>query len=360
MTNKPLTVGVVGAAGQVGRVMRQILSERQFSTRLGRDVNYRFFGSARSAGTVLHHEDVAVTVEDLSQADLSGIDIALFSAGGGTSLQWAEKFAEAEAVVIDNSSAWRKDPQVPLVVAGVNDAAVKNRPRGIIANPNCTTMVAMPVLGPLHRVAGLNRLCVASYQAVSGSGRAGVEELSGQFKRLADSDLTALVTDGQAVDFGQCKTYPAPIALNVVPWIGSLVDDGSEETDEEQKLRNETRKILDIAQLAASCTCVRVPVMTGHTLVVNAQFDQEITPNQARQILSEQNPAAVRLVDLPTPLRAAGTDPSLVGRIRQDQAAPGRHGLAMVISGDNLRKGAALNAVQIAELVAEELAASPS
>lgn len=348
---KDLTLAVVGATGQVGRVMRTILAQRNFPA-----TKFRFFSSAKSAGTVLEYEGQKITVEDVAQADLSGIDIAIFSAGGSASKEYAPKFAAAGAVVVDNSSAWRKDPDVPLVVSEVNPHALANRPKGIIANPNCTTMAAMPVLKPLHDAAKLVRLSVASYQAVSGSGLAGVKELIDQVQRTCSQDLTGLVTDGQAVDFGTFTTYKVPIAFDVVPWIGALVDDGSLETDEEQKLRNEARKILEIPDLAASCTCVRVPVFTGHTLAVHAQFENDITVEQAEQILATA--PGVKVVDIPTPLESAGKDDCLVGRIRQDQAAPGKKGLVMVVAGDNLRKGAALNAIQIAELVAADLTAN--
>ena len=345
------TLAVVGATGQVGRVMRTLLEERNV------DVDdVRFFASSRSAGKVLPFRGKDVVVEDVATADLSGIDVAVFSAGGGTSLEYAPKFAAAGAVVVDNSSAWRKDPDVPLVVSEVNPHAIKDRPKGIIANPNCTTMAAMPVLKPLHDRYGLTRLVVSSYQAVSGSGLAGVKELEGQIRSAADQDIAKLAVDGAAVDLPEPSVYVAPIAFDVVALAGKIVDDGSEETDEEQKLRNESRKILEAPDLAVSGTCVRVPVFSGHGLAVNAEFAKPVTPDEARAILADA--PGVELDDVPTPLRAAGTDPCYVGRIRTDQSVPDGRGLAMFIVGDNLRKGAALNAIQLAEIVLAELKSS--
>jgi aspartate-semialdehyde dehydrogenase len=341
-----MRVGIVGATGQVGGVMMRILAERDFPV-----TELRLFSSARSAGQELQWRGTAITVEDAATADWSGLDLALFSAGGATSKALAPVVAAAGAVVIDNSSAWRMDPDVPLVVAEVNGHAIGNRPKGIVANPNCTTMAAMPVLGPLHRQAGLRSLVVSTYQAVSGGGLAGVAELDEQARKVADG-AAELTHDGRAVEFPPHEKFPAPIAFNVVPKAGSIVDDGREETDEEQKLRNETRKILDIPGLPVSGTCVRVPVFTGHSLSINAGFDRAITPDEAREILSYA--PGVELAELPTPLLAAGADPTYVGRIRVDETV--EHGLALFLSNDNLRKGAALNAVQLAELVAAELA----
>ena len=338
-----MRVGIVGATGQVGTVMRRILKERNFPV-----TELRLFASARSAGTVLD----GVTVEDATSADYSGLDIVLFSAGGATSKALAEKVASQGAVVIDNSSAWRKDPEVPLVVSEVNPHAIANRPKGIIANPNCTTMAAMPVLKPLHAEAGLEALVVATYQAVSGSGLAGVDELFEQVKKVGD-DAPKLTHDGSAADFPEPNKYVAPIAYNVLPMAGSIVDDGLNETDEEQKLRNESRKILEIPDLKVAGTCVRVPVFSGHSLQVNARFTRPLSVERATELLSDAE--GVVLTDIPTPLQAAGKDPSYVGRIRRDETVA--HGLAFFVSNDNLRKGAALNAVQIAELVAAELTA---
>ncbi|MEO6629103.1 MAG: aspartate-semialdehyde dehydrogenase [Aquihabitans sp.] len=340
-----MRVGIVGATGQVGGVMLGILSERNFPV-----TELRLFASARSAGRALPWAGSEITIEDAVTADYSGLDIVLFSAGGSTSKELAPKVAAAGPVVIDNSSAWRMDPDVPLVVSEVNGHAVANRPKGIIANPNCTTMAAMPVLGPLHRQFGLKALVVSTYQAVSGGGLAGVAELDEQAKKVVDR-AAHLTHSGSAVEFPEPQKFVAPIAFNVIPMAGSIVDDGLEETDEEQKLRHETRKILDIPDLPVSGTCVRVPVFTGHSLSINASFHKAVTPDEARQILDYA--PGVELSDVPTPLAAAGADPTFVGRIRPDETV--EHGLALFLSNDNLRKGAALNAVQIAELVAAEL-----
>ncbi len=338
------TVAVVGATGQVGGVMRRLLDERDFP--LDR---IRYFASARSAGTALPWKGTDVVVEDVANADLTGIDIALFSAGGSTSKEHAPRFAEAGAIVIDNSSAWRMDPDVPLIVSEVNPGALADMRKGIIANPNCTTMAAMPVLMPLHEEAGLRRLVVSTFQAVSGSGLAGVEELDSQIRAVIDEDVTVLTHDGSAIGFPEPKKYVRTIAFDVVPVAGSIVDDGLGETDEEKKLRNESRKILGIPDLLVSGTCVRVPVFTGHSLAINAEFARPLSAERATEILSTAD--GVVVTDVPTPLQAAGADPSFVGRIRPDQSAPEGHGLAMFVSNDNLRKGAALNAVQIAELL---------
>ncbi len=339
-----LSVGVVGATGQVGTVMRRLLAERDFPV-----ARVRFLASSRSAGTRLPWRDGEVVVEDAEQADPSGLDIALFSAGGATSRAQAPRYAEAGAVVVDNSSAWRMDPDVPLVVSEVNPEAVAAARKGIIANPNCTTMAAMPVLKPLHDEAGLVRLVASTYQAVSGSGLSGVDELDKQVRQVVDR-ATELVHDGSAVQFPAPQKYVAPIAFNVLPMAGSVVDDGSFETDEEQKLRNESRKILGIPELLVSGTCVRVPVFTGHSLSLNAEFARPMSVERATQLLKIA--PGVELADVPTPLTAAGRDPSYVGRLRQDPGVPDGRGLVLFVSSDNLRKGAALNAVQIAELVA--------
>ncbi|CCQ14665.1 Aspartate-semialdehyde dehydrogenase [Rhodococcus sp. AW25M09] len=338
------TVAVVGATGQVGAVMRTLLEERNFPAD-----TVRFFASARSAGKKLPFRGEEIIVEDASTADLAGIDIALFSAGATLSREQAPRFVEAGATVIDNSSAFRKDSDVPLVVSEVNPEAAKNPPRGIIANPNCTTMAAMPVLKVLHDEAGLQRLIISSYQAVSGSGLAGVEELATQ-ARAVIGDAEKLVHDGSSVEFPAPNKYVAPIAFNVLPMAGALVDDGSGETDEDQKLRNESRKILGLPDLLVSGTCVRVPVFTGHSLSINAEFANPLSVERARELLASA--PGVTLVDVPTPLEAAGKDDSLVGRIRQDPGVPEGRGLALFVSGDNLRKGAALNTIQIAELLA--------
>lgn len=343
-----VSIGVVGATGQVGQVMRKLLEERDFPA-----TSVRFFASARSQGKKLTFRGQEIEVEDAETADPSGLDIALFSAGATMSRVQAPRFAAAGAVVVDNSSAWRKDPEVPLVVSEVNftrDAG--NRPKGIIANPNCTTMAAMPVLKVLHDEAGLVRMIASTYQAVSGSGLAGVEELFSQARAVVE-DSEQLVHDGSALTFPAPNKYVAPIAFNVLPLAGSLVDDGSGETDEDQKLRFESRKILGIPELLVSGTCVRVPVYTGHSLSLNVEFERPLSPERARELLASA--PGVKLVDVPTPLAAAGADDSLVGRIRQDPGAPDGRGLALFVSGDNLRKGAALNTIQIAELLAAEL-----
>ena len=339
-----LNIGVVGATGQVGAVMRTLLAERRFPA-----ASVRFFASARSAGKTLPWGDGEIVVEDASTADPTGLDVALFSAGATMSREQAPRFAAAGVTVIDNSSAWRKDPDVPLVVSEVNPEAVRNLPKGIIANPNCTTMAAMPVLKVLHDEAGLQRLIVSSYQAVSGSGLAGVEELATQARAVV-ADAEKLVHDGSALAYPDPQVYTAPIAFNVLPLAGKLVDDGSGETDEDQKLRNESRKILGLPDLLVSGTCVRVPVFTGHSLSINAEFAAPLSVERATELLSSA--PGVRVTDVPTPLAAAGIDDSLVGRIRQDPGVPDGRGLALFVSGDNLRKGAALNTIQIAELLA--------
>jgi aspartate-semialdehyde dehydrogenase len=334
-----MRIGIVGATGQVGGVMRSVLAERQFPVD-----QLRLFASSRSAGRRLPGGDTEIAVEDAETADYRGLDIALFSAGGSTSRQLAPRVADAGVVVIDNSSAWRMDPDVPLVVPEVNDHALDSIPRGIVANPNCTTMVAMPVLKPLDREAGLVSLSVSTYQAVSGAGLAGTAELDEQVRKVGEH-APALALGGAAVELPPPGKFPEPIAYNVIPLAGNLVDDGRNETDEEQKLRNETRKILELPDLKVSVLCVRVPVYTGHSLAINARFANPISPEQARRVLVKA--PGVELMDVPTPLKAAGVDPTYVGRIRVDETV--EHGLALFLSGDNLRKGAALNAVQIAE-----------
>jgi aspartate-semialdehyde dehydrogenase len=339
-----MKIGIVGATGQVGGVMRQILAQRSFPVD-----QLRLYASARSAGRPLPWQGGEVAVEDAATADFRGLDIVLFSAGKVASKELAPVVAAAGAVVIDNSSAWRMDPDVPLVVSEVNPHALAHRPSGIVANPNCTTMAAMPVLQPLHREAGLVSLVTATYQAVSGSGGAGVDELRMQIEKSADRS-SELTFSGSAIPMTEPVTFTRPIAFNVLPLAGSIVDDGLGETDEEQKLRNESRKILEIPDLRVSATCVRVPVFTGHSLQINARFCGPISPQRAYELLAVA--PGVALDDIPTPLLAAGKDPTYVGRIRRDETV--EHGLALFCSSDNLRKGAALNAVQIAELIAAE------
>ncbi len=344
-------IGVVGATGQVGAVVRRLLEERNFPV-----AEIRFFASARSAGTTLPFRGEEIVVEDASTADPSGLDIAIFSAGATTSKAQAPRFAAAGVTVVDNSSGWRMDPDVPLVVSEVNPHAIAEARKGIIANPNCTTMAAMPVLKVLHEEAGLTRLIVSTYQAVSGAGLKGGEELLAQARSAVAQDALELVHDGGAVDFPAASAFPKTIAFDVIPQAGNFVDDGLFETDEEKKLRNESRKILELPELLVSGLCVRVPVFTGHSLAINAEFSSAISVERAKQLLADA--PGVRLTDVPTPLEAAGQDPSFVGRIRQDEGVPGGRGLALFISNDNLRKGAALNAVQIAELLAATLVAA--
>jgi len=339
-----MDIGIIGATGQVGGVMLRILSERNFPVD-----GLRLFASSRSAGRTLAWGDCQVTVEDAATADYAGLDLVLMAAGKTTSLDLAPKVVAAGAVVVDNSSAWRMDPEVPLVDAEVNAHDVPHRPRGIIANPNCTTMAATRVLAPLHVAAGLEAIVVSTYQAVSGGGLAGVAELDEQIRKVADR-AAELTFDGKAVELPDARVFPRPVAFNVVPLAGSVVADGTEETDEEQKLRNENRRILGIPDLLVSATCVRVPVFTGHSLSINARFARPITPDEARAILA--GAPGVELADIPTPLDATGQDATFVGRIRVDPTV--EHGLALFLSNDNLRKGAAVNAVQLAELVAAE------
>jgi aspartate-semialdehyde dehydrogenase len=338
-----MRIGVVGATGQVGGVMRRLLVERGFPAE-----EIRFFASARSAGSSLEWNGSHIVVEDASTADPAGLDVALFSAGATSSRELAPRFAAAGVTVIDNSSAWRMDPEVPLVVSEVNPEEVRNIPKGIIANPNCTTMAAMPVLKPLHDEAGLIRMIASTYQAVSGGGLAGVEDLDEQARAVAP-EAAELTHDGRAVEFPPARKFADTIAFNVLALAGSMVSDGSLETDEEQKLRNESRKILNIPDLRVSGTCVRVPVFTGHSLSMNVEFAESISVERALEVLATA--PGVELREVPTPLEAAGRDPSYVGRVRRDPSVDGDRGLALFISNDNLRKGAALNAIQIAELL---------
>jgi aspartate-semialdehyde dehydrogenase len=336
-----MNVGVFGATGVAGSTMRAVLAERRFPLD-----SVRFFATSRSAGRRLPWGDGEVEVEDVQRADLSGIDIALLAAGATTSKELSPRLVDAGAKVVDNSSGWRMHPEVPLVVAEVNPHALASMPLGIVANPNCTTMVGMPVLKPLHVEAGLRRLVVSTYQSVSGGGRDGIAELDEQARKVSER-ASELAFSGTAVEFPEHRVFPAPIAFNVIPLAGTLVDDGNLETNEEHKFRDETRKILEIPDLPLSCTCVRVPVFTGHSLSLVAEFERPLSPERATEILSTA--PGVALADIPTPLLAAGADPCYVGRIRRDPGV--EHGLALFVSGDNLRKGAALNAVQIAELL---------
>ncbi|MET0727591.1 MAG: aspartate-semialdehyde dehydrogenase [Acidimicrobiales bacterium] len=336
-----MRIGLFGATGQVGGVMLKLLGERDFPVD-----ELRCFASARSAGRSLPWKGGELTVEDASTASFAGLDIALFSAGATTSRSLAPRVAAAGVTVIDNSSAWRMDPDVPLVVPEVNAHALDSIPKGIVANPNCTTMVAMPVLKPLDRAAGLQSMVVSTYQAVSGAGQAGVSELEEQVQKTAGA-AAALALDGHAIDFPPGDKFPTTIAFNVIPQAGRFVDDGLGETDEDQKLRDESRKILELPDLLVSSLCVRVPVFTGHSMAINATFERSISPAEATRHLRDA--AGVVLADVPTPLDVAGGDVTRVGRLRQDPTVPGGRGLALFLSGDNLRKGAALNAIQIAE-----------
>jgi aspartate-semialdehyde dehydrogenase len=320
-------------------MMLELLAERAFPL-----ASLRLFASARSAGSRIAFADREIVVEDADAADFSGLDVVFFSAGGATSKRLAPRVAEAGALVVDNSSAWRADPYVPLVVAEVNPEALRDLPRGIVANPNCTTMAAMPALKPLHDAAGLKRLVASTYQAVSGGGVAGVEELHEQIVvGAANSDK--LARQGDAVELGTPRKWAVPIAFNVVPLNYVLGED--DYTEEELKLRDETRKILGLPGLPVSGTCVRVPVFTGHALSINAEFERPLEPERALELLA-QAPGVV-VTEVPNPLGATGQDPVFVGRVRKDRTVP--HGLALFVVGDNLRKGAALNAIQIAEVL---------
>jgi aspartate-semialdehyde dehydrogenase len=332
-------IGVLGATGQVGSLARKLLAERNFPAD-----EIRLFASARSAGRKLSVGDAEYTVEDADTADYAGLDFVLTSIGATASKQVLPRVAAAGAIAIDNSSAYRMDPEVPLVVADVNDHALGSIPKNIVANPNCTTMAAMAVMNALNKEAGLTRMVVSTYQAVSGTGPTGVAALEEQVTKLGPTS-GALTFDGEAVDFPDFGPYLGPIAFNVLPIAGNLVDD---ETNEEKKFRDESQKILELPDLSVSCTCVRVPVYTGHSMTINAEFERDLSPERATEILRATT--AVEVVEMPTPLMAAGHDPTYVGRIRRDPGA--RNGIALFLSNDNLRKGAALNAVQIAERLA--------
>jgi aspartate-semialdehyde dehydrogenase len=334
-----MRVAVVGATGQAGTVIRNVLVERRFPVD-----EIRFMASGRSAGVPLDWKESQVLVEEAAAAPYDGIDLVLMAAGKGTARELGPRMAAEGAIVVDNSSAWRMDPEVPLVVPEVNESALQTIPKGIVANPNCTAMVAMPVLWPIHLRAGLKRVVVATYQAVSGGGLAGVRELEEQVQKTADL-ASSLTLSGSAIEYPPHSVFAEPIAHNVVPHAGSLVDDGSGETDEEKKFRDESRKILGIPALPLVCTCVRVPVFCGHSLAITLELDRPLGVDEATSILAAA--PGVALADIPTPLRAAGGDVSLVGRIRTDTTVS--NGLSLFIAGDNLRKGAALNAIQIAE-----------
>ena len=347
MSKKP-TLAVVGATGAVGTVMLELLTERE-------DVwgEIRLIASARSAGKKLMVRGEAVTVQAIAPEVFDGVDVALFDVPDEISAQWAPIAAARGAIAVDNSGAFRMDPEVPLVVPEVNAEAVKLRPKGIISNPNCTTLSMIVVVGALHRKYGVAELIVSSYQAASGAGQAGIDALQDQIKLVAGTQVGSKPGDSREVitDLGP---FPAPLALNVVPWAGSLKNDGY--TSEELKVRNESRKILGIADLKVTATCVRVPVITTHSLTVVARFNNPIDVNAAREIL--RNSEGIVVVDdpenlqFPTPADVVGTDPTWVGRIRASLDDPNT--LTFFVCGDNLRKGAALNTAQIAELVAKE------
>ena len=340
-----MRIGIVGATGQVGSVIRSLLIERNVPVD-----SIRFFASSRSAGSTIEWRGESIVVEDVATADLSGLDVVLAAAGATASKEFSPRFAAAGAVVVDNSSAWRMDPLCPLVVPEVNGDELRSIAKGIVGNPNCTTMVAMPVMKPLHDEAGLVSMTISSYQAVSGAGRDGVEELASQVEgSLRAGDIRELTFNGDALVAGTPNKFPRPIAHNVIPFAGSLVGDGSLETDEEQKFRNESRKILNIPDLLVAATCVRVPIFTGHSMAITASFERPISPERATELLASA--AGVVLADIPTPLQVAGQDPSYVGRMRRAESV--RTGLCLFVVGDNLRKGAALNAVQIAEELAK-------
>lgn len=332
-SGQQLNVGVVGATGLVGTMIREILAERDFPV-----AKLRLFASARSAGKEID----GVVVEDAATADFAGLDVVLFSAGGSTAKELAPRAAAAGAIVIDNSSAFRSDPEVPLVVAEVNPHALANLPKGIVANPNCTTMAAMPVLRPLHDEAGLKRLIVSTYQAVSGGGLEGIEVLASQIEHVGDR-TRELAAGDTAPLLPEAKKWAVPMAHNVVPLNYVYAEDGY--TEEEIKLRDESRKILEIPGLPVSGTCVRVPVFTGHSLSINAEFERPVSVERALELMG-QAPGVV-VTEVPNPLEATGKDPIFVGRVRKDPGV--ENGLALFLSNDNLRKGAALNAVQIAE-----------
>ncbi|MFG2498547.1 aspartate-semialdehyde dehydrogenase [Streptomyces sp. NPDC048441] len=349
MTGKP-TLAVVGATGAVGAVMLQILSQHA-------DIwgEIRLVASSRSAGKKLAVRGEEVEVLALSEDVFDGVDVAMFDVPDEVSAQWAPIAASKGVVVVDNSAAFRMDPDVPLVVPEVNPHAARVRPRGIVANPNCTTLSMIVAIGALHAEFGLRELIVSSYQAVSGAGRDGVDTLRRQMSLVAGSELGTSPGDVRRAVGDDTGPFPEPVALNVVPWAGTLRDDGW--SSEEMKVRDESRKILGLPGLKVAATCVRVPVVTTHSLTVHARFEDEVTVDRAREILATapgvvlfDNPAAG---EFPTPADVVGTDPTWVGRVRRSLDDP--TALELFVCGDNLRKGAALNTAQIAELVAGEL-----
>jgi aspartate-semialdehyde dehydrogenase len=327
-------------------VVLRLLEDRNFPAE-----SVRFFASQRSAGKKLDFLGQSIAVEDIAEADPAGLDLAIFCAGASLAIDQAPKFAGAGAVVVDNSSGWRMHPDVPLVVSEVNPGALEDLKLGIVANPNCTTMIAMPALKVLHDYAGLERMVISTYQAVSGAGLRGSQELNDQVESVTDQNLMGLSSGGSAIKFSPGRVFAETIAFNTVPLAGDYAPDGSGETEEEQKLRNETRKILEIPDLRVGGTCVRVPVFTGHCLQINAEFREEIDVDRARQLLAVAD--GVSLEEVPTPQKVTGRDKCLVGRLRQDNSVENLRGLSLFIAGDNLRKGAALNAVEIAEILVD-------
>jgi aspartate-semialdehyde dehydrogenase len=354
-----LRVGVVGATGQVGSLMRSILAERAFPVE-----EIRYFASAASAGSELDWQGTKVVVEDSFKADFAGLDLVLMSSGKVVSKELAPRIAQQGVIVVDNSSAWRMDPQVPLVVSEVNPNALDglllkgeakgthNRfaPGAIVANPNCTTMVAMPALSVIHRASVIIRMDVVSFQAASGAGRAGVADLAKQARALVSKGeelaFEEPVETLQGTEFSD-SVFPGPLAFNVLPLAGKFLEDGSGWSDEERKLVDESRKILEAPGLQVMATCTRVPVFTGHSLAITLQTEARLRLPDVIELL--RGAPGMKLADLPTPLGATGKDDVLVGRIREDPTLP--NGLSLWVSGDNLRKGAALNAVQIAEVL---------
>ena len=348
---KKPTLAVVGATGAVGTVMLDILSTRE---NVWGEI--RLIASARSAGKKLKCRGEELTVIALTPEAFDGVDVAMFDVPDEISAEWGPVAAARGAVVVDNSGAFRMDKDVPLVVPEVNPADIKKRPKGIISNPNCTTLSMIVAVGALHREYTVKELVVASYQAASGAGQSGIDTLHAQLNEVAGKDLGSVAGDVRKAvsDLGP---FPAPLAMNVVPWAGSLKEEGF--TSEELKVRNESRKILGISDLRVSATCVRVPVITTHSLAVHAVFEKSVTRSGAQDIL--RNAPGVNLVDnpekkeFPTPADVVGTDPTWVGRVRASIDDP--HALDFFVCGDNLRKGAALNTAQIAELVAKEFVA---
>jgi aspartate-semialdehyde dehydrogenase len=344
------TLAVVGATGSVGTVMRELLSSRK---NVWGEI--RLIASARSAGKELDCRGEKIVVRELAPEAFDGVDVAMFDVPDEVSLEWAPVAVSCGVTVVDNSAAFRMEPDVPLVVPEVNREAMGHRPRGIISNANCTTMAMIMAIAPLHHEYGLRELVLASYQAVSGAGQIGVDILHDQLTKVAgDRQLGSRPGNVRQAVGDDLGPFPAPLALNVVPWSGSLAADGW--SSEELKMRNESRKILGLPDLKVSATCVRVPVVTGHSIAVHAVFGSELNAEGARGVL--RNAPGVILVDdpaageFPMPIDAVGTDPSWVGRIRRAMDDP--RALDLFITGDNMRKGAALNTVQIAELLAAE------